>query len=49
MFGGRYVVDDYALILKALFLLVGVRRRAAEPDTRSKRAATTRASSTCCC
>ena len=23
MFDGRYVVDDYALILKALFLLVG--------------------------
>ena len=29
MFGGGYVVDDYALVLKALFLLVGLRRGAA--------------------
>ena len=29
MFGGAYVVDNFALVLKALFLAVGLRRRAA--------------------
>jgi NADH-quinone oxidoreductase subunit N len=32
MFDGRYVVDHYALILKAIFLLVGLRGGADEPE-----------------
>ena len=32
LFDGRYVVDEFALVLKALFLLAGLRRRAAQPD-----------------
>ena len=34
MFGGGYVVDNFALVLKTLFLLTGVRRGAAVDDVR---------------
>ena len=48
MFDGRYVVDQYALVLKGLFLLVGY-VIVLLSQTELERAATTRASTTCCC
>ena len=41
MFGGAYVVDNFALVLKALFLVVGLRRRCCCRPTTSTRATTT--------
>ena len=46
MFGGAYVVDHFALVLKALFLAVGLRRRCCCRRTTSARATTGRASTT---
>ena len=48
MFGGAYVVDNYALAFKGFFLVVGTSRSCSRSIT-STRATTTRASSTSCC
>ena len=45
---GRYVVDDFALVLKAMFLGPAT-SSCCSPPTRSRTASTTRASTTCCC
>ena len=48
MFGGAYVVDDFALVLKALFVLSATWSCSCRRTT-SRRATTTRASTTSCC
>ena len=48
MFGGAYVVDDFSLVLKALFLIAGYVVILLSTTT-WRRATTTRASTTSCC
>jgi NADH-quinone oxidoreductase subunit N len=48
LFDGRYVIDDFSLVLKGLFLLTGYIVVLLSQNELG-RAATTRASTTCCC